>query len=61
MLEEMTQTLFIDGDWTNVRDYFDIDNYVQYERLIVVATPNDQPLLNEAEIPILLWVFDLDR
>ncbi len=30
LLEEMAQTLFVDGDWTNVRDYFDIDNYVQH-------------------------------
>lgn len=30
LLEEMAQTLFVVGDWTNVRDYFDIDNYVQH-------------------------------
>ncbi len=30
LLEEMSQTLFVDGDWTNVRDYFDLDNYVQH-------------------------------
>jgi len=26
----MAQTLFVDGDWTNVRDYFDLDNYIQH-------------------------------
>ncbi|MEM6804739.1 MAG: nuclear transport factor 2 family protein, partial [Bacteroidota bacterium] len=30
LLEEMAQTLFINGDWTNVRDYFDVDNYIQH-------------------------------
>ena len=30
LLEEMTQTLFIDGDWTNVSTYFDLNNYVQH-------------------------------
>ncbi len=30
LLEEMAQTLFIEGDWTNVRDYFDLDNYIQH-------------------------------
>jgi len=30
LLEEMTQTLFIDGDWTNVESYFDIPNFVQH-------------------------------
>ena len=30
LLEEMAQTLFVGGDWTNVRNYFDIDNYVQH-------------------------------
>ncbi len=30
LLEEMAQTLFVNGDWTDVRDYFDIDNYVQH-------------------------------
>ncbi len=30
LLEEMAQTLFVDGDWTNVRTYFDLDNYIQH-------------------------------
>ncbi len=30
LLEEMSQTLFIEGDWTNVSSYFDLDNYVQH-------------------------------
>ena len=30
LLEEMSQTLFVDGDWTNVSDYFDLDAYVQH-------------------------------
>ena len=30
LIEQMAQTLFIDGDWTNVRDYYDIDNFVQH-------------------------------
>ncbi|MFK7908846.1 MAG: nuclear transport factor 2 family protein [Chitinophagales bacterium] len=30
LLEEMAQTLFVDGDWTNIRDYFDLDNYIQH-------------------------------
>ena len=30
LLQNMTQTLFINGDWTKVRDFFDIDNYVQH-------------------------------
>lgn len=30
LLEEMTQTLFIDGDWTNLRDYFNLDTYIQH-------------------------------
>lgn len=30
LLEEMAQTLFVGGDWTNVRNYFDVDNYVQH-------------------------------
>lgn len=30
LLENMAQTLFINGDWTQVRDYFDVDNYIQH-------------------------------
>lgn len=30
LLEEMTQTLFIDGDWTNLRSYFNLDAYIQH-------------------------------
>ncbi len=30
LLEEMSQTLFVDGDWTNVSTYFDLENYVQH-------------------------------
>jgi len=30
LLEDMAQTLFIDGDWTQVRNYFDVDNYIQH-------------------------------
>ena len=30
LLEDMLKTLFIEGDWTNVRDYFNIDAYVQH-------------------------------
>ncbi len=30
LLEEMAQTLFVNGDWTNVSTYFDLDNYVQH-------------------------------
>jgi len=29
-LEEMSQKLFIDGDWTNPGEYFDFDNFVQH-------------------------------
>ncbi|MEM9341091.1 MAG: hypothetical protein AAGA66_20325, partial [Bacteroidota bacterium] len=29
-LEEMSQTLFVDGDWTKVRDYYDVDNYIEH-------------------------------
>ena len=30
MTEPEAQTLFVDGDWTNVRTYFDLDNYIQH-------------------------------
>ena len=30
LLEEMAQTLFVNGDWTNVSDYFNINEYVQH-------------------------------
>jgi len=30
LLEEMAQTLFVDGDWTDVGVYFNLDEYIQH-------------------------------
>ncbi len=30
VLEEMAETLFVQGDWTKLRDYFNLDAYIQH-------------------------------
>lgn len=51
LLENMTQTLFIDGDWTQVGDFFDVDNYIQHS----VGSGTDgaflESLENETNMP----------